>query len=194
VATKLKFKGKKMTVQQIAAELAEVARVGEVFVDGEQVKKAWMPYAEGFMCGDDMDYNEVATIPLKKTLIRLERLSRVPCSTVIWRRRPDDRKSGEVVLLGSYGCPQAGDKPANRGYKPPRMTRELAAIFVKGKGRVIKVDRGPKAHLHRMNIRGLAVPAKGLKGSAAVQVYVPVKDSLGEVVAVLEVFTAAIGS
>jgi hypothetical protein len=194
MATKTEYKGRKMTVQQIAAELAEVARVGEVFVDGELVKNAWMPYADDFMCGDDMDYNEVTSTPLKKTLMRLERLSRVPCSTLIWRRRPDDRKSGEVLLIGSYGSPQAGSKPANRGYKPPRMTKELAAIFVKGKGRVIKVDRSPKAHLHRMNTRGLGVPARGLKGSAAVQVYVPVKDSMGDVVAVLEVFTAAIGS
>ncbi len=184
----------KLTVQQIAAELAEVARVGEIFVDGEQVKSAWMPYAETFMRGDDMDYNEVATVPLKKTLLRLERLCRVPCSTVIWRRRPDDPGSGEALLLGSYGCPQSGDKPANRGYKPPRMSKELAAIFVKGKGKVIKVDRGPQAHLHRMNIRSLSVPTRGLKGMAAVQVYVPVKDSMGEVVGVLEVFTAAIGS
>ena len=74
------------------------------------------------------------------------------------------------------------------------MSKELAAIFVKGKGKVIKVDRGPQAHLHRMNIRGLCVPAKGLKGKAMVQVYVPVKDSMGDVVAVLEVFTAALGS
>jgi hypothetical protein len=183
-----------MTVQQIAAELAEVARVGEVFVDGELVKSAWMPYADDFMRGDDMDYNEVATIPLKKTLMRLERVSRVPCSTLVWRRRPDDRGSGEALLCGSYSSPQAGDKPANRGYKPPRMTKELAAIFVKGKGRVMKVDRKPQAHAHRMNIRGMCVPAKGLKGKALVQVYVPVRDSMGDVVGVLEVFTAAIGS
>jgi hypothetical protein len=189
-----KQKSKKLSVQEVAAELAEVARVGELFVDGELVKAAWMPYADNFTCGDDMDYNEVATVPLKKTLMRLERLCRVPCSTVIWRRRPDDPGSGEAVLLGSYGNPQTGDKPANRGYKAPRMTRELAAIFLKGKGKVIKVDRGPQAHLHRMNIRGLCVPAKGLKGSAMVQVYAPVKDSMGDVVAVLEVFTAAIGS
>jgi hypothetical protein len=189
-----KSRGRKMSVQEIAAELAEVARVGEAFIDGELVRAAWMPYAQNFMAGDDMDYNEVTTTPLKKSLMRLERLSRVPCSTVIWRRRPDDPGSGEAVLLGSYGSPQTGNKPGNRGYKPPRMTRELAAIFVKGKGRVIKVDRSPAMHLLRMEMRGLGVPARGVKGRACVQVYAPIRDSMGEVAGVLEVFTAALGS
>ncbi|MHC4915688.1 MAG: hypothetical protein ACYTGB_09365, partial [Planctomycetota bacterium] len=104
-ARKGRGRGRKMSVQEIAAELAEVARVGEAFIDGELVRGAWMPYAQDFMTGDDMDYNEVTTTPLKKSLMRLERLCRVPCSTVVWRRRPDDAGSGEAVLLGSYGSP-----------------------------------------------------------------------------------------
>ena len=103
---------KKLSLDEIAAELAEVARIGEVFVDGELVKNAYMAYAVNFMCGDDMDYNPVTTVPLKKTLMRLERLSRVPCSTTIWRRRPDDPKSGEALLSGFMTSPQGGGKPA----------------------------------------------------------------------------------
>ncbi len=188
-----KKKPRKLSLDEIATELAEVARVGEVFVDGELVKNVYMAYATNFMCGDDMDYNPVTTVPLKKTLMRLERLSRVPCSTTIWRRRPDDPRSGEVALSGFMTSPQGGSKPANRGYVRPRMSPELAAIFVKGKARVIKVDKKPSMTAHIMNVRGRSTPAKGVKGYAMVQVYVPVKDSMGEVVGVLEVFTSAVG-
>lgn len=185
---------KSMTVDEIAAELAETARIGEVFVDGELVKEAWMPYAREFMCGDEMDFNEVATVPIKKTLMRLERLCRVPCSTVIWRRRADYPDSGEPLLIGAYGDPLSCDKPAGSGYRPPVMTPELAAVFLKGKSRVIKVDTDHQAHMHVLHTRGISVPTRGLKGHAEVQVYAPIKDSMGDVVGVLEVFTAAIGS
>ncbi len=183
----------RLSLEEIAAALAEVARVGEVFVDGELVKNAYMAYATDFMCGDDMDYNPVTTVPLKKTLMRLERLSRVSCSTTIWRRRPDDPKSGEVLLSGFMTSPQGGGPPPNLGYVRPRMSPELSAIFLRGKSRVIKVDRKPSMMAHVMNVRGRGTPAKGVKGYAMVQVYAPVKDSLGEVVGVLEVFTSAVG-
>jgi hypothetical protein len=184
---------KRLTVKEISAELAEVARAGSIFVDGELVKEAYMPYARAFTCGDDMDFNPVATVPLKKTLMRLELLSRVPCATTVWRRRPDDPKSGEALLSGFASSPQAGDKPANRGYKFPPMSRELAEVFLHGRQCVVKVDRKVERAVLTMRTRGRSVPAKGLKGSAMVQVYSPIKDSLGEVVGVLEVFAAAVG-
>ena len=40
--------------------------------------------------------------------------------------------------------------------------------------------------------RGLEVPVKGRKRSAVVQYFVPVKDSMGEIAAALEVFTMAV--
>ena len=180
----------RLTLAEIQKELAEVARVGQVFLDGEWVRNAYSPYAETFMTGDDIDYNPEACVPLKKTLMRLERLSRVPCSTTVWRRRPDDPGSGEAVLCGFLSSPQAGGKPSNRGYVPPRMSKQLAAAF--GGKTVTKIDRkGPGAR--GMNARGRGVPARGVKGYAVVQVYVPVKDSMGEIAGVLEVFAAAVG-
>lgn len=187
-------RAKRLTLREISTELAEVARAGSIFVDGELVKEAYMPYARGFTCGDDMDFNPVPTVPLKKTLMRLERFSRVPCATTIWRRRPDDPKCGEALLAGFASPPQAGSKPANRGYKFPPMSRELAEVFLRGRQCVVKVDRRAGHTVLTMQTRGRGVPARGLKGSALVQVYAPVKDSLGEVVGVLEVFAAAVGN
>ena len=40
--------------------------------------------------------------------------------------------------------------------------------------------------------RGIAAPAKGLKSNAVIELFVPVKDSMGETAAVLEVFTAVV--
>ena len=182
---------RRLTLAQIGEELAEVARVGQVFMDGDWVRGAYFPHAQAFMTGDDMDFDPAACVPLKKTLMRLERLSRVPCSSTVWRRRPDVPSSGEAVHHGFMGSPQAGAKPGNRGYEPPKMSKELAAAF---KGRmVLKVDRrGPGARI--LHARGRGVPARGVKGYATVQVYAPVKDSMGEVAGVLELWAAAVGS
>jgi hypothetical protein len=187
----MKTKSRKMTLAEIKQELAEVARIGQVFVDGDLCRQVWQPYAEKFMKGDDMDYNPVTTVPLKKTLFRLERISRVPCCTTLWRRRPDFPDSGEVLLFGFLSSPIGGDKPSNRGYRPPKMTPELEQVFLKGKC-AWRVDRKSRAiRLHAE--RGLRVPCgKGLPSSAALELFVPIKDSMGAIAAALEVHTIAV--
>ena len=182
---------KRLTLAEIKAELAEIARIGQVFVDGDLCRKAYQPYAETFMTGDDMDFNPAAAVPLKQTLLRLERVSRVPCSTALWRRRPDAPSSGEALLYGTTSSPQAGGKPGNRGYVPPKMTRELAAAFLEGKS-VTKVNRKAVGSARVMYDRGQAAPAKGIKGPCVVQRFAPITDSMGEIAAVLEVFAAAV--
>jgi hypothetical protein len=183
-------KSKKLTLAEIQHELAEVARVGQVFVDGDLCRKVWQPYAETFMKGDDMDYNPEATVPLKKTLFRLERISRIPCCASLWRRRPDVPGSAEALLFGSLSSPIGGDKPGNRGYQPPKMTPELAQVFLKGKSAWLMNAKSRAIHLQSQ--RGLKVHARGLKASTTVQLFVPVKDSMGEIAAALEVHTIAL--
>ena len=183
---------RRLTVAEIKRELAEVARIGKVFVDGDLCRQALQPYAQTFLTGDDLDLNPEACVPLKKTLLRLERLSRVPCATALWRRRPDVPSSAEALLFGAAGSPLGSDKPANRGYQPPPMTPQLAAAFLKGKD-AWRVVRG-KAIGAGLAARGIGVPARSLPGNALVQLFAPIQDSMADVAAVLEVFTVAVGA
>jgi hypothetical protein len=181
---------KTLSLAEVKRELAEVARAGQMFVDGDLARKVYHPHSETFMCGDDMDFNPEAFMPLKKTMLRLERLSRVKCSTTLWRRRPDKPNCGEVTIFGGFASPHGGNKPANRGYQLRPMFPELASAFLKGRS-AWKITRSPGAGF--MAERGLGVKIRGLKGPVFVELFVPVKDSMGEIAAVLEVFAATAG-
>ena len=182
---------KRLTLNEVKKELAEVARVGQMFVDGDACRKLWAPDAQTFMTGDDMNYDNDVTVPVKKTLFRLERLSRVPCSTALWRRRPDVPGSGEALLFGSTGSPEGAAKPGNRGYVPPKMTKEMKKVFLEGKSAWKVRHNRPGAEV--MIDRGLDQPTREINGNATVQLFVPIEDSMGEVAAALEVFTVATG-
>ena len=183
-------KAKTLSHAEVKRELAEVARVGQMFLDGDLVYEAYHPHSKTFMCGDDMDFNPEAFLPLKMTMLRLERLSRVKCATTLWRRRPDMPDRGEAVVLGSYGSPHAGDKPAAHGYQPKPMFPELASAFLKGRA-AWKITRVPGAK--NIAERGMGVKIRGLKVPVFVELFVPVKDSMGEISGVLEVFAATAG-
>jgi len=182
---------RKMTLAEVKEELAEVARIGQMFVDGDLCRKALQPYAETYMTGDDMDFNPETCVPLKKTLMRLDRLSRVACATALWRRRPDFPEVGEALIFSSVGSPLGSQKPPNRGYKPPKMVAEMATAFVKGKP-AWRIVRNTK-ETGTMIDRGLSAPVRSPAGTRTVELFVPVKDSMGEIAAVLEVFTVAVG-
>jgi len=184
-------KRKKLTLKEVKAELAEVARIGQAFVDGDACRKLWAPDAQTFMTGDDMNYDNAVTVPVKKTLLRLERLARVACSVALWRRRPDAPDSGEALLFGSCGTPEGANKPTNRGYVPPKMTPQMKKVFLEGRS-AWKV-RHNQPGIQILIDRGLDQPTREINGNATVQLFVPIKDSMGEVAAALEVFTVATG-
>jgi hypothetical protein len=177
---------KRLKLNQIKDELARIARIGQEFVDGDLCRQAWEPHSETFMCGDDMDYNPDAGIPLKKTLMRLERLCPFPCGTTLWRRRPDFPDTGEVLLFGMHSSPQGGDKPP-RGYVPPKMTKELQAVFLRGEGAWRRDAKNGRTAI--LIDRGVEVAGVGVKNPFSLQLFVPVKDSMGDTAAALEVFT-----
>lgn len=182
---------KRLTLNDVKKELAEVARVGQMFIDGDACRRLWAPGSETFMAGDDMNYNNDVTVPVKQTLLRLERLSRVPCSTTLWRRRPDDPDSGEALLYGSFGTFEGAEKPGNRGYVPPRMTPQMREGFLRGRPawKVRRKKGGNRVHIDR----GLFYPVADASGQTTVQLFVPIKDSMGEISALLELFTVATG-
>jgi len=181
---------KTLSLAEVKRELAEVARVGQMFVDGDLARKVYHPHSKTFMCGDDMDFNPEAFMPLKKTMLRLERLSRVPCATTLWRRRPDKPNCGEATIFGVFASPHGGNKPAAHGYRLQPMFPELARAFLRGRS-TWKITRSRGAGF--MAERGLGVKVRGLKGPAFIEHFVPVKDSMGEIAAVLEVFAATAG-
>ena len=182
---------KRITLNDVKHELAEVARVGQMFVDGDACRKLWAPGHEKFMAGDDLNYDNDVTVPVKKTLLKLERLCRVPCSTTLWRRRPDDPESGEALLYGSFGTFEGTEKPPNRGYVPPRMTPEMRTGFLQGRP-AWKVRRKAKG-VRVLIDRGLFHPVADVRGATTVQHFVPIRDSMGEIAALLEVFTVTTG-
>ncbi len=182
-------KSKQWTLAQVKEELRRVAHVGEIFVDGELCRNLWQPDAQTFMKGDDMNYNPEAGVPVKKTLLRLERTGPFPCCAALWRQRPDIPESGEALLFGSLGSPYGSGKPSNRNYVPPKMTPEMEKVFKKGKS-AVSVNRNGSG-VHGLKSTGINVCVPDLKEPSTVHVFVPVKDSMGEIAAALEVFTLA---
>jgi hypothetical protein len=178
-----------MKQAEVRKELGEIARIGQMFVEGDLCRRIWMKHSENFKCGDDMDYNPKACVPLKKTLMRLERLCPFPCSTTLWRRRPDSPDRGEAILFGMHPAPTGGDKPPMR-YVAPELTPELRTVFLQGKNAWM-VDRRTRT-LPTLVERGVKVPVSGTKRPYALAIFVPIKDSMGEIAAALEVFTIAV--
>lgn len=174
----------------VKRELAEVARIGQAFVDGDLCRNIYRPIGETFTNGDDIDFEPATCVPLKQTLMRLERLARIPCVCALWRRRPDMPEVGEPTLFGSYASPMHIYRPpmsgSTRKFEPPKMFEELASAF---QGRAIwKVTRSATAVGAAR--RGFCASVGGVGAPAFIEHFVPVRDSMGEIAAVLEVFIA----
>ncbi len=180
---------KEWTMAQVKEELRRVAHIGEIFVDGDLCRNLWQSDSQAFMKGDDMNYNAEVGVPVKKTLLRLERTGPFPCSCALWRQRTDMPGSGEALLFGSQGSPYSDGKPSNKNYVPPKMTREMEKVFKKGKPAVSvnSVGRG----FYGLKSTGISVRVSDVKQPLTVHVFVPVKDSMGEIAAALEVFVLA---
>jgi len=175
-----------LPMKAVKRELTEVARIGQAFLDGDLFRRVLFPHAERFLCGDDMDFDPAAFLPLKKTLLRMERIARVPCSTALWRRRPDFPGCGEALVYGFFGSPLGGPKPP-RGYRPPRMFPELASALLRGRP-AWKLT--PSAGARHMAERGAGLRVKGIRRPTFIQLFAPFRDSLGETAGALEVFAA----
>jgi len=183
-------KPRALALAAVKRELAEVARIGQAFVDGDLCRKIYRPIGETFTNGDDIDFEPAACVPLKQTLIRIERLARLRCVCALWRRRPDRPKVGEPTLFGSFASPMHIYRPpmsgSTRKFDPPEMFAELRTAF---RGRPVwKIT--PSANAASAARRGFSARIRGVGPSTFVELFVPIKDSMGETAAVLEVFIA----
>lgn len=84
----------------IAMEIADIARIGLLFMDGDALARALNKPA--WIDSDDIDFNHDAFNAIKQVLLRIERIA--PAERllgVVWTRRPDDGEACEAIVLGS---------------------------------------------------------------------------------------------
>jgi hypothetical protein len=162
--------------------LKRVAALGQLFIDGDDCEAVLRPAARTWTSGDDIDYDFDVSTPLKQTIFRLERVESFVYEAVLWRRRPDDPKKAEVLLAGRKGSPY--------GRGPMPMFAALRQALVAGRSALGVLSRTD--YLKRLN------PASGHVWMAdresllrtgldrIVSVFVPIRNSLGETTAALE--------
>jgi hypothetical protein len=154
---------------RFAAELEDAARVASVMVDGDQCRRIVTPRAmeymfrkdprDRFVAGDNYEVNYQAFDAVKKTLIRLSRLVSFPADATLWMPIPGHPDKIRVVIRNGNELSQFWPWGALYQDMIPEMKRVL--------------ETGQRATV--ANKPGW------------VSVLAPVTDSLGDVVAVVEV-------
>ncbi|MCK5851170.1 MAG: hypothetical protein KAH23_09665 [Kiritimatiellae bacterium] len=139
--------------------LAEVARLAQIFVEGDILNNVFSEQGNVWENPDDIDFEYVPFIVLKKVVLRLEQSAAdgVGVCVALWRRRPDNLDMAETVVVGMRGSFFAGK---NMVEMPEKMRTAVV------KERV-----------------GLA----SLKGGK-MSLFAPIYDSLGHVAGAVEVF------
>lgn len=171
----------------IVARLKHVAHVGQLFIDGDACEEALRPAARAWTSGDDIDYDFEVGAPIKQTLMRLERVEPFRCYAVLWRRRPDDSAQAEVLLAGRGGSPY--------GRGPVRMPPALRKALVAGRLAVARMSASQYerslarryGHVWMVDHDNFATSGR----SQVVSVFAPIRNSNDDLVAALEVTTAA---
>ena len=150
-------------------ELEEAARVASVMVDGDACRRIVTPRAmeyllrtdgpDRFLAGDNYEVNHTVFDAVKKTLIRIARLISFPADANLWMPIPGHPAQIRVVIRNANELSQFWPWGALYQTMIPEMKTVLAT------GRRITVTQKP----------------------GWVSVLAPVFDSLGEIVAVVEV-------
>jgi hypothetical protein len=155
--------------RDVAAELDDIARVATVMVDGDVCRRIVTPRALEYMfrkdprdqwlAGDNYDVNDAAFVATKKTLIRLSRLAPFPCDVNLWMPIAGQPDKVRVVI---------------------RNANEMSQFWPWGK---LYQDMIPQMKQVLDGGRRLTVTEK----PGWISVLAPVYDSLGDVVALVEV-------
>lgn len=140
------------------ARLAEVARLAQIFIDGELLGQLLTPQGFAGASGDDVDYQHQPFITLKKLLLRLEQTppDGSPVYVNVWRQRPDDATRGEPLV--------AGMKVSLFGFDVVPMPRAMRAAMLNQR---TSTEQHP---------------------GGAVSIFAPLYDSLHRVAGAVEVF------
>ena len=155
------------SLKKIVAALKETARVASVMVDGEVAGRIISDRAHHYIAnpdpqfryatGDYYDVDHASFLSMKKTLLRLERLADFPCNASLWVR---------VKGLADHVTVAVQNGSLHRYWKWAEHKRELAG------------------EMAECFASGEVTPAP--EDDDLVTVMAPVRDSLGEVVAVVE--------
>jgi hypothetical protein len=150
-------------------ELEDAARVASVMVDGDACRRIVTPRAmdyllrtdgaDRFLAGDNYEVNYAAFDAVKKTLIRISRLVSFPADANLWMPVPGHPDKIRVVIRNANELSQFWPWGALYQEMIPEMKTVLAT------GRRTTVAQKP----------------------GWVSVLVPVSDSLGDIVALVEV-------
>jgi hypothetical protein len=156
-------------VSTLERDLNEIARVATAMVDGDVCEHIVTDRALRYMShpdprdqyadGDNYDVDDDAFIRTKKTLIRLANLANYPVDANLWMPLRGDPRRIQVVIRNKYEMSQFWDW----GKLSQAMVPEMKEVLQTGKALTVK--QKPKF----------------------VSVLAPVRNSLGQIVGVVEV-------
>jgi hypothetical protein len=164
------------TKEDVLRDLDEVARIATVMVDGDVCRKIMTDRALGFMfavdakdpwaASDNFDVNDEPYVQTKKTLIRLSKLLPYPCDANLWMPFADRPDKIQVLI---------------------RNVNEWSQFYAWG----MLVQDMP-AEMKRVLETGRRETV--MRKSGLISVLAPVKDSLGDIVALVEVVSLEPGA
>ncbi len=150
-------------------DLDQVARVASVMLDGDTCLRIQTPRSAHYLtvkdrrdpwrAGDNYDVNAAPFIETKKTLIRLAHLCGTPCDVNLWMPEPGNAVRVQIVI---------------------RNVHELSQFWNWG-----DLEQAMPAEMQRVISGGKRVSVSRKRGM--VSVLAPVRNSLGDIVAVAEV-------
>jgi hypothetical protein len=82
------------------ARLLELARVSLALLEGDAVRECVLPTSRIEISGDDYAYDVDLCNAVRRALLRLERLSDLEPQSAVWRLRPDRPGEADLVLAG----------------------------------------------------------------------------------------------
>jgi hypothetical protein len=140
--------------------LRRAARAGAVFIDGEAFKA--LVIDPSLNTGDDYRVDHEKFIAVKKALLKLKRLEDGDLGVVTWRRFPpgSQDQADQVMPVDAHPC---ASRPGNHPISPA-----MAEAFA----------------------GNVAVQQLEFRGAPVLSVCAPIRDSLDDVVGVVEVFAS----
>jgi len=157
-------KARPVALEERKARLTEIARLAQIFIDGDLLGRLYTDQGNAWTNGDDIDFHHEPFIALKKVVLRLESAAAdgAPVYVNVWRQRPDDSSKGEVSVAGMKVSPLSiGDRGRTGVVPMPRALR----------GAILNQRTGSESH-----------------PSGVVSVFAPLYDSLHHVAGAVEAF------
>lgn len=157
--------------QQVLQKLEHVAGVATVMVDGDVCQRIVTPRAMEYMLrnptkdqwadADNYDVNDAAFMSTKKTLIRLSRLAGIPADVNLWMPLTPDLSRVHIVIRNRYEMSQF--------WPWGKLSQPTPAVM-----RTVLSDGSTQ---------------KSIGADGYVSVLAPVRNSLDEIVGLVEVVT-----